>query len=73
MMRAPEDGVVMSLTTLPSVKPGDPVCHLAFPRRGLAPILEALDRLTDGSLHGRLREDLASSVSVEEIEEAEWA
>ncbi len=73
VMCAPEDGVVMSLTTLPSVKPGDPVCHLAYPRSGIAHILKALDRLSDGSLHDRLREDLASSVSIEEIEEAEWA
>ena len=32
IIRAPEDGIIIGLTTLPLVKPGDPVCHLAIPR-----------------------------------------
>jgi hypothetical protein len=69
VVRAPEDGIIMGLTTLPSVKPGDPVCHLALPRDGLRPIRKALAALPEESLHGRLLEDLASSVSVDEWEE----
>jgi predicted deacylase len=28
---APRDGIVLAMTTLPAVSPGDPVAHLAFP------------------------------------------
>ena len=69
VIEAPEDGIIMGLTTLPSVKPGDPVCHLAIPQRGIAPIQERLRKLSDESLHERLRDDLASSVAVEEPDE----
>ena len=68
---SPEDGVVMGLTTLPSVKPGDPVCHLAIPRRGIRHIREALAREGEESLHERLREDLATSVAVDDLEDEE--
>ena len=67
VLHAPEDGVIMGLTTLPSVKPGDPICHLAVPRRGIAPIRSALLGLSDESLHERLRDGLATSVVVDEL------
>ena len=31
VIRATASGIVIGMTTLPAVKPGDPVCHLAFP------------------------------------------
>ncbi len=71
VLRAPEDGVIMGLTTLPSVKPGDPVCHLAIPRRGIAPIRQALRRLPDESLHDQVLGELASSVAIDEPDD-EW-
>ena len=71
LITAQADGVVMGMTTLPSVKPGDPVCHLAIPRRGIEPIQKALGRASEESLHERLRGDLASSVAVEELDE-DW-
>ena len=64
-MVAPRDGIVLSVTTLPAVKPGDPVCHLAYPRKGIKRISKTLGKLSEESLHERLRSDLASSVSVE--------
>ncbi|MCC6682442.1 MAG: succinylglutamate desuccinylase/aspartoacylase family protein [Phycisphaeraceae bacterium] len=39
---SPMDGVVLSMTTLPVVKPGEPVCHLAIPRKRIAVIRNAL-------------------------------
>ena len=39
---APQDGVVMGLTTMPIVKPGYPVCHLAITRKKVAAIKEIL-------------------------------
>lgn len=68
VVEAPEDGIVMGLTTLPSVKPGDPVCHLAIPHKGIGRIREALEASSDGSLHDRLRDDLATSVTVDDFD-----
>ena len=68
-LEAPADSVVMGLTTLPIVKPGDPVCHLAIPDAGIASLLHAEDQADDESLHERLRDDLASSVHIVEPED----
>lgn len=65
VITAPRDGVVLGMTTIPSVSPGDPVCNLAFPRSGkLKEAMIAVDNLTDGSLHERLRTQLASNITV---------
>ncbi len=65
VIRAPRDGVVLGMTTIPSVAPGDPVCHLAFPRkRALKRMVGAVDRLGADTLFERLRSDLASNVAV---------
>ena len=42
VVTAPDDGIVVGSTTLPSVKPGDPVCHFGSVRGGIRPILKAL-------------------------------
>lgn len=63
---APEAGVVLSLTTLPTVKPGDPVCHLAIPTEGIDPIRKALDGNSDATLYERLQGDLGTSIAVAE-------
>ena len=65
VITAPRGGVVIGMTTLPSVAPGDPVCHLAYPRAGqLRRVVRAVDALSDDSLHERVRDDLASNMRV---------
>lgn len=71
VLSASRDGVVLGITTLPVVKPGDPICHLAFPNRSIGSIRQVLRRLPEGSLHERLRGDLASNVTVTKHEETE--
>jgi len=63
---SPADGVVLGMTTMPMVKPGDPVVHLAMPVDGIAAIQKAVARASDESLHERLRDDLASNITVSE-------
>lgn len=71
LIRAPRDGVVLGMTTIPSVSPGDPVCNLAFPRqRKLKEAMIAVENLDDGSLHERLRTQLASNITVTESEDS---
>lgn len=64
ILRAPAPGIIMGLTTLPSVKPGDPVVHLAMPREELAGIERALADAGD-CLHARLRQTFAESIITE--------
>ena len=65
VLRAPRDGIVLGMTTIPSVSPGDAVCHLAFPKRAtLRKAERAVDAMGDDSLHERMREDLSTSVHV---------
>lgn len=64
VLLAPDDGVVLGMTTLPVVLPGEPVCHIAIPEGGIAPIRRALRHPSDRHVHARLRDDLATNVAV---------
>lgn len=71
---APRDGVVLGMTTLPSVAPGDPVCHLAYMKKGsLKRIESARDAMSDASLHQRTHEQLGNNVMVSEASETSQA
>ncbi|MCB9849620.1 MAG: succinylglutamate desuccinylase/aspartoacylase family protein [Phycisphaerales bacterium] len=64
VLRSPAEAVVLGMSTLPSVTPGDPVCHLAIPRDGIAEIRAAVEALSGKSLHERVRDDLSTNVAV---------
>lgn len=67
VIRAPRNGIVLGMTTIPSVSPGDPVCHLAYPKQSVLTKMErAVDRMEDDSLHERLKDDLSRGVHVTE-------
>lgn len=71
-LRAPRDGIVLGMTTIPSVAPGDPVVHLTYPKKGsLGRIERAIDRLEDDSLHERTRGDLSRSFVVTQYDDEE--
>ncbi|MBO6739072.1 MAG: succinylglutamate desuccinylase/aspartoacylase family protein [Phycisphaerales bacterium] len=66
-IRAPCDGIVLGMTTIPSVAPGDPVVHLTYPKKGsISRIERVMDKLDDDSLHERTKEDLSRSFVVTE-------
>lgn len=68
VLHAPRGGVILGMTTLPSVTPGDPVCHLAFESKAEMAIAEAaVAELASDSLHEKTREDLATSMVVEDV------
>jgi predicted deacylase len=71
---APQGGVVLGMTTMPSVVPGDPICHIAYARQGTLRKAEKIVKaLGDETLHERMRGDLASSVLVTDAEAEETA
>jgi hypothetical protein len=65
---APADGIVLGMTTLPTVKPGEPVCHLALPSKSLRSLRRALKQGEPDTLYHQLQQDLATNVSVSETE-----
>lgn len=65
-LRAPADGIVLSLVTMPAVKPGEPVCHLALPSKKLSTIRKALEKASRRGLYSRLSRDLATSMVTSE-------
>lgn len=68
VLRSPVDGIILGMTTLPLVKPGEPVCHVAVPRSSLRTLRRALASAPDDSPLQRMRQDLARNISVTEHE-----
>lgn len=69
---APREAIVLGMTTLPAVSPGDPVAHLAFPsHKAFKKMERVLGKLPEHHLLSRLRDDLASNVMVSELDEPE--
>ncbi len=66
---SPVGGIVIGMTTLPVVTPGDPVCHVAVARKDLDNVRRARERTGTSNLHERLRDDLSTSFSITEHSE----
>lgn len=68
---SPINGIILGMTTLPMVKPGEPVCHLAVPGRSVKSMRRAIEGAASGKAQRRLMSDLASNFTVTE-HEADW-
>ncbi|MEM6313061.1 MAG: succinylglutamate desuccinylase/aspartoacylase family protein, partial [Planctomycetota bacterium] len=62
----PFDAVVLGMVTLPTVRPGEPICHLAVPDCDLDEIRTALGDTKRRDPANQVRRDLATSVVVED-------
>jgi predicted deacylase len=69
VIQSPVNGVVIGMTTLPVVTPGDAICHIAVVNRGLVAFRRARARVCTPDLHERLREDLSTSIAVTKPDE----
>lgn len=49
VLTAASDGIVLGMTTMPMVKPGEPVCHIATPKRPIASITQKVDATPDAA------------------------
>jgi len=68
VLHSPVSGIVLGMTTLPTVKPGEPVCHIAVPGRSLRAVRKAIRGSEHNDLHRRLRGELATNVAISERE-----
>jgi uncharacterized protein len=67
---APYAGIVIGMSTMPAVSPGDPVMHIAkVSATEVKQLEQALDKQDSRSLEYRLREDLATNLHVAEVPE----
>jgi predicted deacylase len=64
VLTSPVDGIVLGMTTLPVVKPGEPVCHLAIPTRTLSSIRRDIEKMGSRNIFQRIRRDLATNISM---------
>jgi predicted deacylase len=64
MLHAPFDAVVIGMTTLPAVSPGEPVCHLGKLPKAMKPAEFQRRRTEQDGLEERVSGDLASNVLV---------
>lgn len=68
-VKAPKSGIILGMTTLPSVAPGDPICHLATPEGDFEAMAASWQRLAPQSLFQRTREDLARNLTLSPAEQ----
>jgi predicted deacylase len=69
---SPGEAIVLGMTTLPAVSPGDPVAHLAFQSESaFRKMARVLGKLPEDSLLSRLHDDLATNVLVSDLDDPE--
>jgi uncharacterized protein len=62
-LTCPQDGIVLGIATLPAVKPGEPVVHIAFPNKRIADLRKKMKSATGDSLRKAGRH-LATNIDV---------
>jgi hypothetical protein len=65
-----QDGVILGLSTMPVVRPGDPVFHIAVAPEPFGRLEGRITRPKGREFHRRLKRQLATSVLVNEEEES---
>ncbi|MCA8986248.1 MAG: succinylglutamate desuccinylase/aspartoacylase family protein [Planctomycetaceae bacterium] len=64
VITAPFDAVILGMTTLPCIAPGDPICHLGRLEKQHKSIDWIQKRMSVDTLHGRMVEHLSTNVRV---------
>ncbi|NWK54169.1 succinylglutamate desuccinylase/aspartoacylase family protein [Verrucomicrobiaceae bacterium N1E253] len=64
----PHHGIVLGMTTMPAVSPGDPILHIALPdtRKQFHSLEKSVDRIEEDTLENQVRDHLATSITVVE-------
>lgn len=65
---SPHHGIVLGMTTMPAVSPGDPILHIALPdtRKQFRSLEKSVGNMDDDALENQVRDHLATSITVEE-------
>lgn len=68
---SPADGIIQGLTTMPAVKPGEPVFHIALPEISYTSLKRRMSKRSDVGLHREVQEQLATSFLVKKRRQRE--
>ena len=65
---SPFQGIILGMTTMPAVSPGDPIVHVARPqtRKLFRSLEKSVEGMEDGNLENQVRDHLATNITVEE-------
>ncbi len=63
---SPVSGIILSLVTMPAVKPGEPICHIAIPDQNLKNLEEETIIGLDTDMQSEIKQDLATNFHVVE-------
>ncbi len=65
---SPHHGIVLGMTTMPAVSPGDPILHIALPdtSKQFRSLEKSVDKMEDDALENQVRDHLATNITVEE-------
>lgn len=70
VLNAPADGIVMGLATMPAVKPGEPVYHIArLGKKAFERVNKALARKKEAKAYTQVQRELATSITIVESTE----
>ena len=71
IIRSTQQGIVLGMTTMPAVSPGDPVAHLGVPasNRQHQKFEKSIDQLEGDTIETQLREHLATNIVVSVLDE----
>ena len=71
IVRSTQQGIVLGMTTMPAVSPGDPVAHIGVPTsdRQHQKFEKSIDKLHDDAIETQLREHLATNIVVTVMDE----
>jgi predicted deacylase len=71
IIRSSVQGVLLGMTTMPAVSPGDPVAHIGVPStdRQHQKLEKSIDKLEDDAIEVQLREHLATNIVVTVMDE----
>jgi uncharacterized protein len=62
----PQDGIILGIATLPAVKPGEPVVHVAFPNKRITELRRKLKNAEGSDTLKKAGRDLATNIDVVE-------
>jgi len=71
IIRSPNDGIIMGMTTMPAVGPGDPIFNIATPinKKQQQKMEASINDLTEGTIETDIRTQLATNITVTDWEE----
>lgn len=68
-IEAPDYGIILGMSTMPAVKPGEPVYHLAvISESRYRSVRRIIEKSSDQTLYNRLRDDMSTNIAFQEFD-----